>query len=430
MSQQVEQLTSPGRDRIQHNFALASELYGSYGVDVNAALQRLRSLSISLHCWQGDDVTGFEGANTPLGNGLAVTGNHPGRARNVEELREDLLKALSFVPGQHRINLHASYGEFGQVRVERDQIAPQHFQGWIDWARHHALSIDFNATCFSHPKAADGFTLSHPDHAIRSFWVTHCQRAREIGAHIGVSQGNPCVTNLWIPDGFKDTPADRKSYRERLLLSLDEVFSKEFPADQLLDSVEPKLFGIGSESCTIGSHEFYLGYAISRKKLICLDMGHFHPTENVADKISSILLYVPRVLIHFSRGVRWDSDHVVTLTDELQSVAREIVASDYLGRVHVGLDYFDASINRIAAWVMGTRNVLRAFLLALLEPPGIRQAELEGDFTRRLALQEEAKSLPWGAIWNFYCSSEGVEPVQGWVAEVKNYETKVLLPRN
>jgi L-rhamnose isomerase len=375
-------------------------------------------------------VGGFENFGNALGGGIAVTGNHPGKARTPDELRADLEKALSLIPGQHRLNLHAMYGEFGGKKVDRDEIEPTHFKSWIAWAKANGLGLDFNPTCFAHPKAADGFTLSHRDKGIRQFWIEHCRRSREIGAAMGRALGTPCVTNVWVPDGFKDTPADRQSPRERLASALDEVFKKPLPAKHNLDAVEGKLFGIGAESCTVGSHEFYLGYAITRRKLLCLDAGHFHPTESIADKISSVLLFLPEILLHVSRGVRWDSDHVVTFTDDLQAIAREVIAHGHAHRIHLGLDYFDASINRIAAWVIGTRNLLRALLLALLEPPAIRAAELTGDTTTRLALQEEARSLPFGAVWDYYCDSKGVPVGEAWLADVKRHEKFVLNERS
>jgi L-rhamnose isomerase len=409
-------------------FALAREHYGSLGVDADRALQSLGTIPISLHCWQGDDVGGFERQGGELRGGLAVTGNHPAKARTPDELRADLEKALSLIPGRHRVNLHAMYGEFVGKKVDRDGIEPAHFRNWIAWAKANQLGLDFNPTCFAHPRAADGFTLSHRDKGIRSFWIEHCRRSREIGAAMGRALGTPCVTNIWIPDGFKDTPADRIAPRERLAAALDEVFKKPLSAKHNLDAVEGKLFGIGAESCTVGSHEFYLGYAITRRKLLCLDAGHFHPTESIADKISSVLLYLPEILLHVSRGVRWDSDHVVTFNDDLLAIAREVVTCGP-HRVHLGLDYFDASINRIAAWVIGTRNLQKALLIALLEPPAIRAAELAGDNTARLALQEEAKSLPFGAIWDCFCESQGVPVGEAWLVEVRKHERESLLNR-
>ena len=416
-------------NRIKQSFKLARERYAGMGVDVARALETLASISISLHCWQGDDVGGFENLGTALGGGLAVTGNYPGKARTPEELRADIDKALSLIPGRHRVNLHACYGEFGGQRVDRDEVAPEHFAHWIAWAKQRGLGLDFNPTYFAHPKAADGFTLSHRDKRIRRFWIEHGIRCREIGAAFGKALGKTCITNVWIPDGFKDTPADRLAPRERLVESLDAIFKKPISPKLNLDAVEPKLFGLGAESYTVGSHEFYLGYAITRRKLLCLDAGHFHPTESIADKISSAVLYLPEILLHVSRGVRWDSDHVVTFTDELQAIAREVIANDCTKRVHLGLDYFDASINRIAAWIIGTRNLLRALLLALLEPPAIRAAELAGDNTARLALQEEARSLPFGAVWDYYCESKGVPVGEAWLAEVKRHEHDVLAGR-
>ena len=417
------------RVHVDRFYALARERYAALGMDADRALKTLASIPLSLHCWQGDDVSGFENGDSALAGGLAVTGNYPGQARTPDELRADIEQAFSLIPGKHRVNLHAIYGEFGGKRVDRDEIEVNHFMNWIDWAKANGLGLDFNPTCFAHPKAADGFTLAHPDKAIRQFWIAHCIRSREIGAAIGQALGTPCVTNLWVPDGFKDTPADRKAPRERLAASLDAVFKQPLPAKHNLDSVEPKLFGIGTESCTVGSHEFSLCYAITRVKLLCLDSGHFHPTETIADKISSVLQFLAEILLHVSRGVRWDSDHVVAFTDDLQAIAREFVANGYLDRVHIGLDYFDASINRIAAWVIGMRNMLRALLLALLEPPGIRSAEAAGDNTARLALQEEAKSLPYGAVWDYFCEANGVPVGEAWLGEVRRYERDVLLIR-
>ena len=334
---------------IAKSFSLAQERYSKLGVDVDGALKSLSQIPISLHCWQGDDVGGFENFGGTLGGGLVATGNYPGKARTPDELRADLEMAYSLVPGQHRLNLHAFYGEFGGKKVDRDEIAPEHFKHWISWAKKNGLGLDFNPTCFSHPKAADGFTLSHRDKNIRKFWIEHCVRSREIGAAMGKALGKTCVTNVWIPDGMKDTPADRNGPRARLAESLDAVFKKPIAPKLNLDAVEPKLFGIGSESYVVGSHEFYLGYALSREKLLTLDAGHYHPTEGIADKISSVLQYLPEILLHVSRGVRWDSDHVVILNDDLLAIAREIVANGFAKRVHIGLDYFDASINRVAA---------------------------------------------------------------------------------
>ncbi len=409
-------------DRINRAFELAREQYQSVGVDVDRALKKLGELSISVNCWQGDDVAGFEGDHGALGNGLAVTGNYPGRARTADELRSDAEFAFSLIPGKHRFNLHALYGEF-KGPVDRDQIDVEHFHAWIEWSRSQGVSLDFNPSYFSHPKAADGFTLAHADDGVRQFWIEHGIASRKIAAAMGASQGNPCINNFWVPDGYKDSPADRKAPRERLADSLDAIFKADLPAEHTLDSVECKLFGIGSESYVVGSHEFYLGYAISRNKLLCLDAGHFHPTEVISDKVSSVLMYVPSLLLHVSRGVRWDSDHVVTFTDELQAIMHEIVRGDFLHRVHIGLDFFDASINRVAAWTIGTRNTLRAALVAFLEPTEqLKQLELEGDLTARLALMEELKSMPFGAVWDYYCESHEVPVQAAWLEKVRQYE--------
>ncbi|MCA9181173.1 MAG: L-rhamnose isomerase [Planctomycetales bacterium] len=411
------------------NYRMATEQYESLGVDVDAALRRLATIPLSLHCWQGDDVVGFEGSHAAIGGGLAVTGNYPGRARTLDELREDLELSYSLIPGQHRLNLHAMYGEFPQ-HVERDQIEVKHFQSWIDWASQQNICLDFNPSYFAHPKADDGYTLAHADTGIRRFWIDHGIACRKIAAAMGTAQGNPCINNVWVPDGSKDTPANRKAPRERLAAALDAVFQQAFDPGLLLDAVECKLFGLGSESYVVGSHEFYLSYAISRQKVLCLDSGHFHPTEVISDKISAVLMGVPQLLLHVSRGVRWDSDHVVTYSDELQAIMLEIVRGDYLSRVHIGLDYFDASINRIAAWVIGSRNALKALLAALLEPTErLMQLEAAGDNTARLALMEEQKLMPLGAVWNYYCRMMNVPPAACWLDVVRKYECNVLSRR-
>jgi L-rhamnose isomerase len=411
-------------------FKLARERYAAIGVDVDAAMDRLREIPISLHCWQGDDVGGFESTGDSLGGGLAVTGNYPGKARTPDELRSDVEQALACIPGRHRLNLHAFYGEFGGRKVDRDAIAVEHFCGWIDWAKGNGLGMDFNPTCFSHPLATDGFTLAHRDAKVQQFWIDHCIACRRIGAAIGEALGTTCITNVWIPDGFKDSPVDRKGPRERLAASLDAVFAEKLDPRHNLDSVESKLFGIGSESYVVGSHEFYLGYAASRQKVLCLDAGHFHPTETIDGKISAVMMWVPELLLHVSRGVRWDSDHVVTYTDELAGIAQELVRGDYLDRTHIGLDYFDASINRVAAWVIGTRNALRALLAALLEPiDRLRTAEYEGDYTSRLALLEELKTMPVGAVWDYYCLTSEAPVGGAWLDEIRGYESRVLSKR-
>jgi L-rhamnose isomerase len=409
-------------------FAHATEAYAALGVDVEAALTRLEAIAVSIHCWQGDDVGGFEGGRGPLGGGLAVTGCYPGKARTPDELRRDLERALSLIPGRHRLNLHAIYGEFGGKKVERDSILPSHFRSWVEWCKAKGLGFDFNPTCFSHPRASSGFTLAHADKGVRDFWIEHCRRCREIGDWAGQALGTKSVVNVWIPDGYKDTPADRASPRKRLRDSLDRIFEK--PLSHALDSVESKLFGIGSEAYVAGSHEFYFGYAVQKQILCCLDSGHYHPTENLADKISSCLEFLPEILLHVSRGVRWDSDHVPTLGDDLLAIAREVVADGREKRIHVGLDYFDASINRVAAWVIGARNLLKALLAALLEPAEtLRQHEQAEDFTARLALQEAAKALPWPAVWDEWCRRADVPSDLDWLESVREYERTVLSNR-
>ncbi len=407
-------------------YDLARERYASLGVDCDDALAGLATIPLSLHCWQGDDIRGFEDSADQVGGGLAVTGSYPGRARTPQELRMDFRKALSLIPGTHRLNLHANYAEAGGTAVDRDALLPEHFSGWVDWASDNGLGLDFNPTFFAHPRADDGFTLAHADPGTRQFWIEHGKACRRIGASFGRALGSPCITNLWIPDGYKDLPADRKAPRERLVESLDEVFSETMDERHQLDAVECKLFGLGSESYVVGSHEFYFGYAISRRKVLCLDAGHFHPTEVISDKISSVLLWVDRLLLHVSRGVRWDSDHVVILSDEVREIAKELVRGEFLSRVHIGLDFFDASINRVAAWVIGARAVLKALLLALLEPSQtLRDMELGGDYTGRLALTEQLLTMPFGDVWNHYCASHGVPDESVWMAEIRAYERSV-----
>jgi len=375
---------------IEKAYELARQRYAELGVDTEKAMQRLGKIAISLHCWQGDDVGGFESGEELSGGGIMATGAYPGKARTADELRADLEQAMSLIPGTHRLNLHAMYAETGGKKVDRNELAPEHFAAWMDWARANGLGMDFNGTFFSHPKADSGFTLSSADEGIRRFWVEHGIACRQIGAAIGKALGTACVTNQWIPDGYKDTPVDRQSPRQRLRKSLDEMFAEKINRKWLLDSVEGKLFGIGSESYVVGSHEFYLGYALQNNVLLCLDAGHFHPTEVISDKISAVLNFLDEILLHVSRGVRWDSDHVVILSDELRAIAEETIRGGYLERVHIGLDFFDASINRIAAWVIGTRCMLKALLIALLEPTDkLRQAEADGDYTWRLAMLEE-----------------------------------------
>lgn len=414
---------------LEKAYQQAKSVYADWGVDVDSALKTLQNIPISLHCWQGDDVGGFEHA-ADLGGGLAVTGNYPGRARNGDELRSDLELAYRLIPGRHRLNLHALYAETGGKKVDRDALLPEHFSRWMDWASQIGIGVDFNPSYFAHPKAAEGFTLTHRDEGVRRFWIEHGRVSRRIARAFAEKLGSPCVNNVWIPDGYKDTPVDRAGPRQRLEQSLDAVFSEQIDSTLVLDSVEGKLFGIGSESYVVGSHEFYLGYAIRRKKLVCLDAGHYHPTEQMADKISSVFMSLDRILLHVSRGVRWDSDHVVTLNDDLLQIAQELVRGNYLNRTHIGLDYFDASINRVAAWVIGTRNMIKALLIALLEPiQQLRQAEEAGDHTKRLAMLEEIKLLPAGAVWDYYCEQAGVPSGMKWLDEVRRYEKDVLSNR-
>jgi L-rhamnose isomerase len=415
--------------QIEQVYTLAKERYASLGVDTEGALARLSHISLSLHCWQGDDVGGFEDPHRGLSGGIMATGNYPGKARTQDELRQDLDKAYNLIPGTHRLNLHAIYLEADR-KVPRNEIEPKHFSTWVDWAKANHHGIDFNPTCFSHPLADDGFTLSHPEAGVRQFWIEHCIACREIGAYFGQELGTPAITNIWIPDGYKDTPVDRLGPRQRLRDSLDKILAQPIDQRHNLDAVESKLFGIGSESYVVGSHEFYLGYATAKQILLCLDAGHFHPTESIADKLSAVLLYVPAILLHVSRGVRWDSDHVVTLTDELEAIMQEVVRGDYLERVHIGLDFFDASINRIAAWTIGARNSLKALLMALLEPiEQLRTLEMAGDYTARLSLLEELKVMPFGAIWDYYCTQQNVPVGMAFLDEIHVYEGQVLAQR-
>jgi L-rhamnose isomerase len=420
----------PTDKQIRDAYAMAKERYAMLSVNTNQALNTLAQIPISLHCWQGDDVGGFESPGADLGGGLAATGNYPGKARNADELRRDLDKVYSLIPGTHRLNLHAIYAETDGRKVERNELRPEHFAAWIDWAKDTGHGMDFNPTCFSHPMAESGFTLASYDEGIRQFWIEHCIACRKIGEHMGRELGTPCVTNIWIPDGFKDIPVDRKAPRMLLKDSLDRILAEKIDPRYNLDSVESKLFGLGSESYVVGSHEFYLGYAIANHILLCLDSGHFHPTEVISDKLSAVLTFLDEVLLHVSRGVRWDSDHVVILSDELQAIAQEIVRGDFLHRVHIGLDYFDASINRVAAWVIGARNTMRALLLALLEPIAqLRELEVAGDYTSRLALLEELKGMPFGAVWDYFCLQQGVPVGISFMDEVQVYEKQELSKR-
>ena len=416
-------------EKIIANFENAKEQYSALGVDVKKAMAALDNVSISIHCWQGDDVQGFEGDGALTG-GIQATGNYPGNARNGDELRADLEKVLTLIPGKHKVNVHAIYAETDGESVDRDKLEPKHFEKWVKWAKKNDLGLDFNGSFFSHPLSADGFTLSHSDDKIRNFWIEHAKRCRKIGEYFGKELGIPCVTNIWVPDGFKDIPVDRFAPRARLKNSLDQILAEKIDTKYNLDAVESKVFGIGSESYVVGSHEFYMGYAIKNDTLLCLDAGHFHPTEVISNKISSIFLYLDQLLLHVSRPVRWDSDHVVIFDDELQAIAQELVRGNFVGKTHIALDFFDASINRLAAWTIGIRNTQKALLMAMLEPTDmLKKAELEGDYTTRLAMLEELKSYPYAAIWDYYCEKNNV-PVRGnWLVKIKEYEEKVLSGR-
>ena len=412
--------------KIKQAYDLAVERYASLGVDVEKAMEQLQKVQLSMHCWQADDVTGFESTGSLTG-GIQATGNYPGKARNMEELRADILKAVSMVPGNHRLSLHEIYGDFGGKFVDRDQVEPAHFESWMQWASENNMKLDFNSTSFSHPKSGD-LSLSNPDKGIRDFWIEHTKRCRAIADEMGKRQGDKCVMNLWIHDGSKDMTVNRMKYRALLKDSLDQIFEKEY--EHMLDSIESKVFGIGLESYTVGSNDFYIGYASQNNKLVTLDTGHFHPTESVADKVSSLLLYVPELLLHVSRPVRWDSDHVTIMNDDTMDLCKEIVRCDALNRVHVGLDYFDASINRIGAYVIGSRATQKCLLQALLEPLHLlRQYEENGQGFERLALLEECKALPWNAVWDMFCLKNGVPVGEAFIAEVQKYEAEVTSKR-
>jgi len=419
------------KELIEKAYHLAKTQYAEIGVDTDKVLTEMENINISLHCWQTDDVGGFEKAGSVLGGGgIQATGNFPGKAKTIEQMRADLDKVMSLLPGKQRLNLHAIYGEFGGKLVDRDQIEVKHFQGWIDWAKKRGMGLDFNCTCFSHPLADDGFTLSSIDEKIRKFWVEHTKRCRAISAEMGKQLGTPTVHNIWIPDGSKDTPVDRNALRKQLNKSLDEIFAVKYPKKYLKDSVESKLFGIGSESMVVGSYDFYMGYAIKNNTMITLDNGHYHPTEQVGDKISSILLFVDEILLHLTRGVRWDSDHILTLNDELQLITQEIVRCKALKRVNIGLDFFDASLNRIGAYVIGTRSAQMAFMYALLEPHDkLVKFEEKGKNFERLALLELLKTLPFGAIYDYYCLKSKTPVGQDYIDEIMKYEKDVLLKR-
>jgi L-rhamnose isomerase len=419
------------KELIKKSYQLAKEQYAEIGVDTEKVLKQMDDVVISLHCWQTDDVGGFEKEGAELGGGgIQATGNFPGKSKSLAQMRDDLDKVLSLLPGKQRLNLHAIYGEFGGKKIDRDQIEAKHFQGWIDWAKKRKIGLDFNCTCFSHPLADDGFTLSSKNPKIRKFWVEHTKRCRDIAAEMGKQLGTPSVHNIWIPDGSKDTPVDRMGLRKLLKKSLDEIFTIKYPKKYLKDSIESKLFGIGSESMVVGSHDFYLGYAVQNNTMITLDNGHFHPTEQVGDKISSILLYIDELLLHLTRGVRWDSDHVLTFNDELLLITQEILRAKALARVNIGLDFFDASLNRIGAYVIGTRSAQMAFMYAMLEPyQTLLKFEEEGRTFERLSYLELMKSKPFGAVWDYYCLLNKVPAGQDYIEEIMKYENEVLLKR-
>lgn len=407
------------------SYTLARQTFADWGVDTEAALDRLAQIPISMHCWQGDDVVGFETKTGASGGGIQATGNHPGRARTPDELRADLEFAYGQIPGSHRLNLHAMYMDT-DASPDRDEIEYAHFAPWVDWAKGQGLGLDFNPTFFAHAKADDNLTLSHPDAGIRDFWIEHGKRSRDIAAQMGAALGSACVNNIWVPDGYKDTPVDRMSARARLEASLDTMLAPAHDPALMLDAVESKLFGIGVEACTVGSHEFYLGYAIRNETLLCLDMGHFHPTENVADKLSAVALSLDQILLHVSRPMRWDSDHVILLNDDILQMAQELVFADLLDRTRIGLDFFDATISRTAAWVFGTRNMQKALLRALLMPrETLKTAEAAMDNTARLMLTEEFKDLPAGAVWAEFCARHSVLHGKDLVSSLASYDSEV-----
>ena len=411
---------------IKKAYELAVERYAAIGIDVEKVLEQLQGIQLSLHCWQADDVTGFESTGELTG-GIQTTGNYPGKARNIEELRADILKAASLIPGNHRLNLHEIYGDFGDKFVDRDQVEPEHFESWMQWAAENNMKLDFNSTSFSHPKSGD-LTLSNPDEGIRNFWIEHTKHCRAIAEEMGKRQGDPCIMNLWVHDGSKDITVNRMKYRALLKDSLDQIFATEYK--NMKDCIESKVFGIGLESYTVGSNDFYIGYAAQNQKIITLDTGHFHPTESVADKVSSMLLYVPELMLHVSRPVRWDSDHVTIMNDDTLDLCKEIVRCDAMDKVHIGLDYFDASINRIGAYVIGSRATQKCMLQAMLEPLAqLRQYEANGQGFERLALLEECKSLPWNAVWDMFCLKNNVPVGESFIAEVQKYEAEVTSKR-
>lgn len=413
---------------IEEKYLEAKEMYAQIGVDTDDVLKKLAEVKISMNVWQGDDIEGFL-SDDEVSGGITVTGNHPGKARSPKELRQDLEKAYSLIPGKHKLNLHAIYLDTDET-VDLNEIEPKHFEKWVDWAKEQDLGLDFNPTFFSHPMYKDGFTLASPDQEVRDFWIEHGKRSRKIAEYFGKELGQVAVNNFWVPDGYKDNPIDRLEPRKRLMTALDEIFEEELDKAYTLDAVESKLFGIGAEAYTVGSHEFYMGYGLSRNKLVCLDAGHFHPTEVISNKLSSLSLFSEGILLHVSRPVRWDSDHVVVMDDELQEIGKELVRNDLLAITHIGLDFFDATINRVAAWAIGTRNTIKAILKAMLEPTEqLKEIELKGDFTSRLAITEELKDFPFADVWNYYCQQNNVPVGLEWLKEAQAYEEEVLLKR-
>lgn len=414
---------------MSQRFLEAKEIYQNMGIDVEQAISQLQNFPVSMHCWQGDDVVGFDGAGA-LSGGIQTTGNYPGKASNPKELMDDIDMALKLIPGKKRINLHASYAIFEDgEKVDRDAIEPKHFQKWVEFAKERGLGLDFNPTIFSHPKA-EGLTLSSADKDIRDFWIRHCQACIRISEYFASELGTPCLMNIWIPDGLKDIPGDRLTPRKRFKESLDEILSMDYDKEKVLVCLESKVFGIGMESYTVGSSEFTINYAKTRDILPLMDNGHYHPTEVVSDKLSAMLLFHDKVALHVTRPVRWDSDHVVLFDDETKEIAKEIVRNDAMERVLLGLDFFDASINRIAAWVVGMRNMQKAILFALLQPyDELRTLQDAGDFTKIMMIQEELKTYPFSDIWDEYCQRNQVPVREKWYQDVKKYETDVLAKR-
>lgn len=414
---------------VKKRYEEAKKRYAAIGVNTDKAIKKMADVKISIHCWQGDDVKGFLTPQGELTGGIMSTGNYPGAAHTPDELRQDLEKAYSLIPGKHKLNLHAMYLDTDE-EVDLNQIEPKHFTKWVEWAKKQGIGLDFNPTHFSHPMMKDGMTLSHPDKEVRDYWIEHGKRSRKIAEYMGKETGQTCINNFWMPDGMKDNPIDRYTPRKRMMESLDEIFEEKLNEEYTMEAVESKLFGLGAEAYTVGSHEFYMGYGLTRNKLICLDAGHFHPTEVISNKLSSLALFSKGIMLHVSRPVRWDSDHVVLMDDELQDIAKELVRNDLLSRTNIGLDFFDATINRIAAWVIGTRNTQKAILKAMLEPiQDLKEMELEFNFTKRIAYIEELKDFPYADVWNYFCEQNGVPVGLDWLEEVRNYEEEVLMKR-